>query len=698
MKKTTPNIPYNFPITMDFKEDAWGRFKKENRDTFFTFLKSGDLADINYQSYIGVEKAKSYITWINEREQRSIELQNKEWDSDDIRENGFNTFFPSDEYLKDSVFKGNPYFTGVRDYQILDAYMLSRSTNMLITHQMRLGKTAIATLGMLNNDKINNAVIIVPKSTIYEWKETINTWTDGKLKADIMSADNKPKENEEIFAKFDKGDIDVVIINLDHFIKYKDLFALKEEDIDLLVIDEAHFLTNRNKNEMQLLSGKKAQQLLMYRKQNVKFCWLITGTPTKKEEHEILSLYYFISPPNRDQNVSFRNFKLDNYKWYFNRFYSLDSIPSPMNRYAFETSMKKGADKVLRELSLNHRIHRNTRDEFKDKSEMVLEDIHLQLNDHQIKAYKSTNQLLKNAFVEITNPLHRDTFLRKIAVDHRLMVKNIKDGLKKLVDKENDNYDEVYVKQLFKDMLKSKFNGSIEDSVKMIEEIIDNKYKTKGSKVEWFLQYLKEQKEYIQGNMLSDVENGKKAKEYININNIEDKEEITNIKKDFAKKGRNPIVVFSQFKSFLYLLKEDIESVKSLGFKVEMISGDVKGDKREEIRQSFQNGEIDLLLVQIDTVKEGVSLFRSNQAIFFDRKFSNQVMKQVIERINHPSSEDVKSVYFLMSKDTIDDHVKDINETAEMNTVYQNEHIMADISGSGKKNALDLFNNYLKNK
>lgn len=150
--------------------------------------------------------------------------------------------------------------------------MLTRSTNQLITHKMRLGKTFIATMGMLNHEHVEKAMIVVPKSTLFDWKDMVNIGTDHHLKAKVVSAHYKPKENEQAIEEFENGNVNVVIINIDHFMKYAETFAMAKKNIDLLIVDEAHFLAVRNKNEMQLLKGKNANTLYRYRKQNVKFC------------------------------------------------------------------------------------------------------------------------------------------------------------------------------------------------------------------------------------------------------------------------------------------------------------------------------------------------------------------------------------------------------------------------------------------
>lgn len=704
-KKINPqDIPYNLPINVDIDDKYYRHpdYNREARDMFYTLLRNGDLANHKYQELLG-DRALVAIDNMEIREHRAKELQNKEWDVDYIRENGFKTYFPTDEFLKETVFKNDRNFKGVRDYQILDAFMLTRSTNQLITHKMRLGKTMITTMGMLNHEYINKAVVVVPKSTLFEWKSTINVWTNGHMKAKIVSSHFKPKENLEAINEFEKGNVDVIVVNIDHFVKYANDFAMIENTTDLLVVDEAHFLASRNKNEMQLLSGKKAQILLRYRKQNVKFCWLLTGTPTKAMEYEILALYYFLSPTAKDMNSKIKRHDLDNYKWFFNRFCHLDSIPSPANKYTFSVSNKTAYEKAMKELHLNHRIHRNTNDEFPDGSEKIKEDVVMKMAAPQVKTYKELQGMMKMLFVEIDNPLARDTFLRQIAVDHRLIKRKILAELEWLennigVELELELQEKfIYMKHLLIEMLKKDATDDIKTNINLIKEKIEKKYgfDKKGAKAEWLLTYLKDQRDYIKGNELSDSQNIDNANYEIKSKELdENSDEANEIKNNHLDKGRNPIVIFSQFKQFLYLFKDDLDKMKTLGFKIEMMTGD-NSKYREDIRLRFQNGEIDILLIQTDTVKVGVSLYRSNTAIFVDRKYSNQDMKQAVERINHPDASAVKMTYFLMTEGTIDELVKESNDIKEENTSYVNDRVMSDLTGADVNVAKKVFEEYL---
>lgn len=132
-----------------------------------------------------------------------------------------------------------------------------------------------------------------------------------------------------------------------------------------------------------------------------------------------------MSPTAKDPFSKVKKFRLDNYKWFFERFCHIDSMPSPYNNYHFEVSNKTAYGKAMKELHLNHRIHRNTADEFPDGSARLQEDVLMAMAKPQVKAYKELQGMMKMLFVEIDNPLARDTFLRQIAVDHRLIKRKI---------------------------------------------------------------------------------------------------------------------------------------------------------------------------------------------------------------------------------------------------------------------------------
>lgn len=594
-------------------------------------------------------------------------------------------------------------FWTVREYQPSDSWYIANSNSILITHQMRLGKTGIVSTALWNKQDIHNinpymknkqvksGIIVAPKGTIKSWEDSVNLWTYGNVKAKMWSADLKKKEQEQIINEWINGDIEYIITNYDFFVNRQDLIR-KKGKVDYLIIDEAHFLVSRGETGTMPLSSKRSNVLLDYRIDYIRDVMLLTGTPSMKKEYELLSLYYFMYPNNRNEEFAIRtnrsfkynNFPTNNFKWFFERFVQITQTPSRENGFEFKTKNKDTYDALMKELSLLHRIHRTTSEEIQNKGEHIHEDVTIDLTTSQLKLYDSISAMIQTMFLNTDNPLVRDTLLRQLAVDQRLLKPNFMKAVDRLISnsKITDSYiyestEHIFDQEEKEEKIKTlklrrdsaiNFLGKIWPNWKEMEEAtikkeiegkLDKKYSFNkiGAKTQWLLNWFKENKQRIKSG------------------------------------AGDPVVVFSQFTSYLYLIKPELEK---MGFKVEMLVGSGPESKdRAKKEKDFQNGLTDIMLANIAANREGVTLHRSNQAIFMDRVFSNKDMMQVTERINNPDSIDIKSTLFIMANDTIDTKVKEFNEMYDNNTRYMNESIMSDITGSGANNAKELFEAYL---
>jgi SNF2 family DNA or RNA helicase len=75
-----------------------------------------------------------------------------------------------------------------------------------------------------------------------------------------------------------------------------------------------------------------------------------------------------------------------------------------------------------------------------------------------------------------------------------------------------------------------------------------------------------------------------------------------------------PILIFSKFTSFIKILEQELHD-KKLG----VIIGDTPIQKRNELKLSFQKGDINILILNIDAGKESLTLDRAETAIFTDK-------------------------------------------------------------------------------
>lgn len=81
--------------------------------------------------------------------------------------------------------------------------------------------------------------------------------------------------------------------------------------------------------------------------------------------------------------------------------------------------------------------------------------------------------------------------------------------------------------------------------------------------------------------------------------------------KDYPEK---PILIFTNFTSAIKLLEQKLSN-----FKFGVICGETTINKRNEYKHAFQNGKINILLINIQAGKEALTLDRAEASIFLDK-------------------------------------------------------------------------------
>lgn len=177
----------------------------------------------------------------------------------------------------------------LRDYQIQGLNWLislyENSLSGILADEMGLGKTlqTIAFLGHLRyNRNIDGPfIVIVPKSTLDNWRREFERWTPD-VKVAVLQGN---KEHRHKFMKNTvlECDFDVLVTSFEMVIKEK--AALKKFRWEYIIVDEAHRIKNEESALSQIIR-------LFYSKNRL----LITGTPLQNNLHELWALLNFILP------------------------------------------------------------------------------------------------------------------------------------------------------------------------------------------------------------------------------------------------------------------------------------------------------------------------------------------------------------------------------------------------------------------
>lgn len=191
----------------------------------------------------------------------------------------------------ETVFRQSPAFINgtMRDYQIAGLnWLISLHENGIsgiLADEMGLGKTlqTIAFLGYLRHimDIKGPHLVIVPKSTLDNWKREFSRWTSEVNVLVLQGA--KEERHALINERLVDEKFDVCITSYEMILREKT--HLKKFAWEYIIIDEAH----RIKNEESSLS----QVIRLFNSRNR---LLITGTPLQNNLHELWALLNFLLP------------------------------------------------------------------------------------------------------------------------------------------------------------------------------------------------------------------------------------------------------------------------------------------------------------------------------------------------------------------------------------------------------------------
>ncbi|CAI6086349.1 unnamed protein product [Clonostachys chloroleuca] len=189
------------------------------------------------------------------------------------------------------VFRESPPFIQgtMRDYQVAGLnWMISLHENGIsgiLADEMGLGKTlqTISFLGYLRHilGITGPHLVIVPKSTLDNWKREFAKWTPEVNVLVLQGA--KEERHELINERLVDEKFDVCVTSYEMVLREKS--HLKKFAWEYIIIDEAH----RIKNEESSLS----QVIRLFQSRNR---LLITGTPLQNNLHELWALLNFLLP------------------------------------------------------------------------------------------------------------------------------------------------------------------------------------------------------------------------------------------------------------------------------------------------------------------------------------------------------------------------------------------------------------------
>ncbi|KAM0232695.1 hypothetical protein ACHAP5_010642 [Fusarium lateritium] len=191
----------------------------------------------------------------------------------------------------ETVFRESPAFVHgtMRDYQVAGLnWLISLHENGIsgiLADEMGLGKTlqTISFLGYLRHilDITGPHLVIVPKSTLDNWKREFARWTP---EVDVLVLQGAKDERQNLInERLVDEKFDVCITSYEMVLREKS--HLKKFAWEYIIIDEAHRIKNEESSLSQVIRLFSSRNRL-----------LITGTPLQNNLHELWALLNFLLP------------------------------------------------------------------------------------------------------------------------------------------------------------------------------------------------------------------------------------------------------------------------------------------------------------------------------------------------------------------------------------------------------------------
>jgi SNF2 family DNA or RNA helicase len=131
---------------------------------------------------------------------------------------------------------------------------------------------------------------------------------------------------------------------------------------------------------------------------------------------------------------------------------------------------------------------------------------------------------------------------------------------------------------------------------------------------------------------------------------------------DFAKESYaqgEPLIIFAVHHATIETI---VDGCRKAGMKVGQIDGRVSSSKREDIASSFQDGELDVVVLGIRSGGVGIDLFRGSNVLMVERGWTPGEEEQAEDRSHRNGQTNAVVVHYLHVEQTVDDMMDELIE------------------------------------
>ena len=127
------------------------------------------------------------------------------------------------------------------------------------------------------------------------------------------------------------------------------------------------------------------------------------------------------------------------------------------------------------------------------------------------------------------------------------------------------------------------------------------------------------------------------------------KEKLTLVK-EVLSESKRPALIFCRYVAEIKLLEEELKGTYKVGVYRDP-------ETREQVYKNFQEGKIEVLILQFQSGSVGLNLQRANRLIFYSWSFSSGDYQQAIARIKRNGQKNPMEITHLVAEGTIDEHI-----------------------------------------
>lgn len=161
----------------------------------------------------------------------------------------------------------------LREYQISDIISMARIGNVLNRNPMGTGKTVEAVV-LMRCLKVKSAIIVAPKSVVYQWKQAIEEWYPDVADRVLVNSNN-PKSGKILIYNYEKLARNSKLLER--------VCSLGVWDIH--ICDEAHRIKNRKSKRTIAIKSIPSKRRVA-----------LTGTPWTNKPDDLWSLLNWLDP------------------------------------------------------------------------------------------------------------------------------------------------------------------------------------------------------------------------------------------------------------------------------------------------------------------------------------------------------------------------------------------------------------------